>query len=445
MGEDMPGTMIELQRRMREIGRIKLGVQVPTSKGGSRPSALDTFRFTSSDTRALATIAELWGGEVADWNESPIDGRYQVLTTSSEIDVLVLPRSITQLAQSYELWSGGGCKRRCDGRHDQITDQPCECDPENRECKLTTRLSVMLADVPGFGVWRLESHGYYAAVELPAPAEMLATLAEHGDMVPAVLRLERREVKRPGEPTKQFVVPALDAKLTPRALMGAVLTRTPIGNGASRLVELPAPSDDEGIAEPFDPAAAASVFAPSSGDLFRAAPEPTRTTSIRAPRQQPARPLHLVDDGSSGNPPQPPPNAPSRAQSPPSSADSPESGGAILASEGAPERPQLVLITSEQRKALNATLRDVGIEPARRDERLTFASAVVGRPLSSANDLTMSEASRLLDLLHEVEKGAARIFLDDNLVPIGVRFEDGRPSIPAALEPPSDESPEEPF
>ena len=34
-----------------------------------------------------------------------------------------------------------------------------------RECKLTMRLSVFLTGIDTLGVWRLESHGFYAAAE----------------------------------------------------------------------------------------------------------------------------------------------------------------------------------------------------------------------------------------------------------------------------------------
>jgi hypothetical protein len=92
----------------------------------------------------------------------------------------------------------------------------CSPEPEARECKPTTRLNVMLRDVPGLGVWRLESHGYYAAVELPAVAEFLASTRGY---VPAALVLEERISKRNGQ-TRRYMVPAIEVEqVTPAQLM----------------------------------------------------------------------------------------------------------------------------------------------------------------------------------------------------------------------------------
>ncbi|MGV2387185.1 MAG UNVERIFIED_CONTAM: hypothetical protein LOD86_18235, partial [Thermobifida fusca] len=111
----------------------------------------------------------------------------------------------------------GGCQRRCDGQREILTESPCICgpDPAARPCKPTTRLSVVLADVEGVGVWRLESHGFYAAVELPAVAELLAQTRGY---IRASLGLEERTAKRSGE-TRRWMVPILEVDITPSSLM----------------------------------------------------------------------------------------------------------------------------------------------------------------------------------------------------------------------------------
>jgi hypothetical protein len=111
-----------------------------------------------------------------------------------------------------ELWSGGGCQRRCDTETELLSGKPCMCEPGAEECKPTTRMSVMIRDVPGIGVWRLESHGWNAAAELPPVVQLLASQA-NGRPMPAVLRLEPRTAKQivDGKPqTRKFVVPVLD-------------------------------------------------------------------------------------------------------------------------------------------------------------------------------------------------------------------------------------------
>ena len=81
------------------------------------------------------------------------------------------------------------------------------------ECRPRTRLNIMLPDIPGLGVWRLETDGWNAATSLPATIEMLLALSVQ-PWVKAVLRLEQRSAKK-RQPdgkvvTHRFAVPVLD-------------------------------------------------------------------------------------------------------------------------------------------------------------------------------------------------------------------------------------------
>ena len=206
--------IVTLQRRSRELGRIRLG-QVVHGKGKARPEKLDRFRLTSASRDLLERVAALYGGTVSAW--TPQNGgpqQWEVVTDATRLPVLVPPQPVSQY---FELWSGGGCQRRCDGETELLSDKPCPCspDPAERECKPTTRLNVVLRDVEGIGVWRLESHGYYAATELPEVAEFLARAQGY---IAAYLALEERIVKRNGK-TQRFMVPTLEVDITPAALM----------------------------------------------------------------------------------------------------------------------------------------------------------------------------------------------------------------------------------
>lgn len=212
--------IIDLQRRIAEVGRIRIGDQVATQSGKTRPRKLETFRLTSPDRQRIDAAAALYGGAVKAW-KSPAGAQWEVVTGASSMNVIVPPASMA-FSQHYEVWSAGGCQRRCDGVTEQISDGPCLCDPDNRTCTPHTRLSVLLRDLPGLGVWRIDSQGYYAAVELGAAVEIIGVAAGVGAMLPARLRLEQRTVRRPGEPTRDFVVPVLDLDVTPAQLLGAV-------------------------------------------------------------------------------------------------------------------------------------------------------------------------------------------------------------------------------
>lgn len=207
--------IIDLQMRIRELGRIRIGDTQPTKSGKTRPSKLSKFRITSASRPLLEKVAQLYGGEVHDWTpQNSSLQQFEVYTDATRLPVLVPPNPVSQW---YETWSGGGCQRRCDGAHEVLSDKPCLCgpDPAQRQCKPTTRVNVMLREVEGVGVWRLETHGYHAAVELPQAAEFLA---RGGGYIDGYLTLEERRVVRDGE-TRQFMVPALDIGVTAGQLL----------------------------------------------------------------------------------------------------------------------------------------------------------------------------------------------------------------------------------
>jgi hypothetical protein len=236
--------ILDLQRRLREIGRIRIGQKVPTSNGKSRPSKLTNFRLTSRDQQVIDAAAQQWGGTAQPWADAPGDGQqWEVYTTADSLPVIVPPGDLA-FSQAYAQWTAGGCKVRCDGQWDHLNDKACHCDPENRACEIHTRLSVMLPDLPGLGVWRLDTQGYYAAVELGGVVDICAAHSARGAMLPARLRLEQREVKRPGVQTRKFAVPVLDLDVHPLSL-GAGLDAPALPSG--NLTPVPA---QDGAAAP---------------------------------------------------------------------------------------------------------------------------------------------------------------------------------------------------
>lgn len=239
----MPIKLLQDQRRTYEVGRIRIGVQVPIEgrPGRTRPAKLGVFRFTSRDEHAIRAVADLYGGEVRQWADAPTDDQWEVITTAREIGVTV-PPGAQSVSQWMEMWSGGGCTRRCDGETEQTRNVPCLCPADRSEraelaargqaCKPTTRVSLVLPDVPGLGVWRIESHGWNAAHELGMTAEFLAAVRAAGSTwVPAVLRLEKRKSVSGGK-TKEFAVPVLTLRSTVRQML-----ESPQSGG----IELPSP------------------------------------------------------------------------------------------------------------------------------------------------------------------------------------------------------------
>ena len=209
--------IVTLQRRHTEVGRIRLGQKLKTKNGKEYPAKLGTLRFTSPRRDLIEKIAVLYGGEARPWQPLKGNAQWEVITESKSVPVMVPPQDPAE-AQWLEAWTAGGCQRRCDGVTEMISGGPCLCDPDpvNRECKMHTRVTVMLAEVPGIGVWRVDTGSWYAATELPGVAEFLA--AAEG-IIPGRLILSERTVVRGGK-TFNFVVPVLDIdEFTPAEIM----------------------------------------------------------------------------------------------------------------------------------------------------------------------------------------------------------------------------------
>lgn len=221
-----------ITRRFPEIGRIRLGDRGGTNKA---PRRLAHFRLTSQDAAPLAAAAKLWGGSVQKWEQGGEEGRYQLYTTVAELPVRVIVNQ--PLSQWLELWSGGGCQRRCDGITEIIGNTDCLCDPEKRECSLKTRFSVLLPEIPGVGSWRVETGGYYAAIELPGLFELLTAHARAGSFPPATLAIEARERKVPGKPTKKFSVVTIRIHETIATLLGGPQQAAIATENAPRVIE----------------------------------------------------------------------------------------------------------------------------------------------------------------------------------------------------------------
>lgn len=210
-----------LPTRYPEIGRLRLG-----EKDGNRPKKLTTWRATSNDELTLRALATIYGGNVEEWKDG--EQTYQVTTESDTLEVL-LPAD--PVFTAFEAWTAGGCQRRCDGERctvpvegpdgGHLEEQDCVCldrgwtpgdhkDVKAGACTVNVRLKVVIPAVPGLGIWSMTSHSIYAAMELPSQVELLASMAQRGSVIPAVLAIEQRSEKKPWEKYRRdFIVPVL--------------------------------------------------------------------------------------------------------------------------------------------------------------------------------------------------------------------------------------------
>ena len=367
--------IIDLQRRLAEAGRIRIGQQVAAGNGRKRPEKLTTFRLTSGDRTRIEQAAHLYGGTPEQW-EAPAGPQWEVVTAADSLNVIVPPADMS-FSQHYELWSGGGCQRRCDGRAESISDGPCICDPDKRECNIHTRLSVMLRDLPGLGVWRIDTSGYYAAVELQGAVEVVQLAAGRGQMLPARLRLEQRMVKRVGQGTRRFAVPVLDVEVSPGQLMaGTQPAPVMVEQGTGRVLDFP--TERPALTPVPD-----SVPVHPVGDIAEQAaeaaePKPRRRNSAQPVPQTGIRPRTVSEAAAVSAPREHIPDV------------EPEPEPEI-------EVEAVELVTGPQLKKLSILLREAGFDTP--ESKHGFTSTAINRDIKTAKELTKDEASKVIDIL----------------------------------------------
>lgn len=419
--------ILDIQRRIREVGRIRIGVQAPTRTGKRAPRKLDKFRLTSPDRRVIDAAAGIYGGDVVQWDNNG-SSQWEVITTTDTLNI-ALPPNPADMAwtQWYEQWAKGFATRRCDGAFDQVRDRPCDCDPENRTCKATSRLSVLLPDIAGLGLWRLESHGYYAAVELAGAVDLITQMAGAQSVVPARLRLERRESRRliDGEAKVfKYAVPVIDLDVS---ILGVRQIAMQVGDQQT-VGEVPALPDGWEPVPPVEPPAVLSVEQ-QVREIEAPKPKPKRANApapIPATGRTPGRPADAVCDVC-GKPygsevmvrkegrlihkacstAEAPPvgDEPPTPESEAGSGGSPPSGSDAAEPSPAPARQASQLQNRKMHATANELWPTVDVDTRR---RITLdIAARLGAPanLTSRSQLTRDDASVLIDALEQIRTG----------------------------------------
>lgn len=234
--------LIHSQRQLRERGRIRQGYSTLRQDGKKIPHRSETYILSAPDRTTIDQVASVLGGQPEEWSDGGQD-RYRVVTKADSLRV-VLSAGMA-LSQRYDQYRKGFPVITCDGQtcwtpgKGRLDARDCVCDPDNRDCSLTTMLSVILPDLPGVGSWRLVTHSWYGAAELLATVELIESVMAVGALVPGRLFLTHREVRRliDGKPeVRKFTVSALDLDQSVAVL----------GSGAPGGA-LPSPSTSSGV------------------------------------------------------------------------------------------------------------------------------------------------------------------------------------------------------
>lgn len=398
--------IITMQRRLVEVGRVRMGQKKTSAKGKQYPAALDTFRLTSRDKTRLDAAALIYGGTVEPW-----EGQWELFTEADALSVAVVPGQA--LSQSFEQWgqkkltnnrmSGVICLRRCDGITEYVSGNECPCaNEEEQSCKPTTRLSVILTRVPGLGVWRCETHGWNAASELAGSVQLLESLVATGTPVKARLRLDKRTSKTETE-TREFVVPVVDIDHTLSEVLALQRGDQPTLAGGAVAIE----AGIESAPTPFKPVPVADL---PEAPVAPIAEQLTATKPARAPRKNAA-----------------PAIPPTRL---------PVGGGELIEPEPEPEAP-----TKDHVNRVAIAARNAGLDD---DGRHDVAEYVSDGRTRSSKELTVDEIATAIAVCNRITQSGLKLIREDgalnlvsqsaeHVVTVNDPTDIGGPGVPAVL------------
>lgn len=204
--------------RIPRVGKIRLGVKKIAQSGKEYPSATDYF-VVNEDGATSRPAAE---GFHAVYGDEP-----------REIEiVLPAPRVDDVLEGAYRSYGTGGLlKRKCAGPGSECVTRgpdgewiasPCMCEKEgldpddkSKHCQRRWTFTIMLMDVPGVGVWQVETGSPMAAEGLAQSLRLIEQFRGHLQGAKATLRVVPRTVAPQGKPKTVHIIELGATDLTP--------------------------------------------------------------------------------------------------------------------------------------------------------------------------------------------------------------------------------------
>ncbi|MCL6600837.1 MAG: hypothetical protein K6T81_19195 [Alicyclobacillus macrosporangiidus] len=227
--------------RVPRVGKIHLGIRTRNDKGKEYPKAVDYFVVKPDESTSEAAAAAFH----SVYGDKPQEITVAFPTNDPE-------QFFPQYLAAYQ--GGGGkyklfCKgdgetaSRADGQGNRV-QIPClykDCPIyQQGKCKEIGRLQFFLPDVPGIGVWQIDTSSYHTTANLNGSIQMIRALTGGRiAMIPLTLRIVPKVVNPDGIAKTVYVLELAvqDMKLTD------FLRQTPLLTTGTPLVE-PIPQDE---------------------------------------------------------------------------------------------------------------------------------------------------------------------------------------------------------
>jgi len=207
--------------RLPRIGKIHLGIKKKNSKGVEYPVQTDYFVVTPSDTtpeNAAKLFKEVYGERPKELNIMfPLNDRESFFP------------------QAYKRYSAAGLMCKGNGHiaienvEGKLTER--NCDPEFCEyfqkghCKLRAHLQVILPDIPGLGVWQIDTGSFNSVRNInSAIAFVQALTGGRISMIPLKLIIRAHKGRDDkGVTTNNFVLDIASDKIKMNDILKASL------------------------------------------------------------------------------------------------------------------------------------------------------------------------------------------------------------------------------
>jgi len=246
----MPIKGLSEKRRLPRLGKIHLGTRHP-EKG--YPIKTDYFVCPSE-------VQEVFGEKPKELRiliplEDEEKWCSQYYRCYSKTRGLICKGDGETALRMVDTQSGAMADR--DSKTVEMKEIPCqgrECPDYKTKCKEVMNLQFLLPEVPGLGIWQIDTSSINSIRNINSSAELIKAVYGRIQMVPLLLTLEPKEVNNPDTGKKQMVyVLNLKTNATLIELMQA--TSRPYAEMLTGAVALPAPDDERPdlISPEFEP------------------------------------------------------------------------------------------------------------------------------------------------------------------------------------------------
>lgn len=201
----MPIKGVSEVRRLPRLGKIRLGIKVEEPRKNPYPRATDYFvvpdeikGYVGDKPRQLQIMFPVEDKEVF---------AQQYLKCYSFTQGLVCRGDGTKCIRKVDVITGDIANHATD--HWEFKDMTCDVetcpeaigDPERGvrpQCRRVMNLLFVLPDVPGLGVWQLDTSSFFSIVNINSCLDVIRGLCGRISGIPLKLSLEPREVTPPG-------------------------------------------------------------------------------------------------------------------------------------------------------------------------------------------------------------------------------------------------------